>query len=65
MIWTSKNGVILCVKMQFQAKFCKFYVKITANHDLSNAAREARENWVWTIDIEIWYGLKKKGGHWV
>ena len=30
LVWTPKNWGIQCAKMQFQAKICKFYVKIAA-----------------------------------
>ena len=55
-----KMGVIWCAKMQFQAKICKFYVKITANFVNFLNTGEAICNL-----CKIWYENGKKGGHWV
>ena len=61
LVWTSKIGVIQCAKMQFQAKICKFYVKIAAKmlKNFQNVC-EARENlqFLCKILIQKW---KKRG----
>ena len=72
-----KMGVIRCLIMQFQAKTCKFYVKIAAK--LSNFLKYMRKiiikcakmcNLYVKVNIKVekrvhWVWRIKKRGHWV
>ena len=43
-MYSPNIGAIQCAKMRFQAKICKFYVKIAAKlFDFSKCARDAQK----------------------
>ena len=52
-MWTPKNGCHLVCKMQFQAKICTFYVKITAKFVNSQNVHKARKNVSTTFHLAI------------
>ena len=58
-----KIGVIQCAKMQFQAKICKFYIKIpTKLLNLSKCARSAQK----ICNLYVKFDTKvEKRGPWV
>ena len=60
--WSPKMGDIQCAKMQFHAKICKFYVKITVKFmNFSKCVRSAK---IFNLYVKFFTKVEKRG-HWV